>query len=80
MRIIDDVTYGKTSDREMELILSIGEFLANWIEKHKIDRSELICAISNIYEESLSDLAYMFYYMVNECKSVIEQLLVSTIS
>jgi len=42
------IEYGKPTERERELMHELGHFLANLIEKSKIERSELICAFSLI--------------------------------
>jgi hypothetical protein len=39
------VEYGEITKREEDLLCFLGENIANWVEKHKIERSELICAI-----------------------------------
>lgn len=42
------VEYGKITKREEELLYFLGENIANWIEKHKTERSELLCALSGV--------------------------------
>ena len=42
------IQWGKPTERERNLMLYIGECIAQWLEKNKTDRSELICAFSAI--------------------------------
>jgi len=42
------VTYGKRTKREKEMLFFVGETIANWIEKHKTDRRELLCVLSTL--------------------------------
>jgi hypothetical protein len=38
----------KMTQREKELTFALGSLLEDWISKNKTDRSELICALSNL--------------------------------
>ena len=42
------VEYCKITKREVELLYFLGENIANWIEKHKTERSELLCALAGM--------------------------------
>ena len=42
------VTYGKMTKREKDLLFFLGENVANWMEKHKTNRGELLCVLSSL--------------------------------